>query len=253
MLLRDAGDGAVVGGLRADRPARAATAGRAGDRPLHRPGAADAGGARPAGGRRGARRGARPPGRGPRGRLSRSTSTGPPTRCSIAPGAATATVLGKLAPDLPPDHEPSEPADGDGAAADRALLPDRRRVRARHGRPDGAADARRSRHRFPGDAPAARLGRGQAARRRSGGRRRGRRRVRPRLRAARGLSHDRAPRPRRARTCSRRCARRCSRPRAGRAMQRPFQRLAIVNRGEPAMRLIHAVRELNEAGPSRSA
>ena len=29
-------------------------------------------------------------------------------------------------------------------------------------------------------------------------------------------------------------------------MQRPFTRLAIVNRGEPAMRLIHAVRELNE-------
>jgi acetyl/propionyl-CoA carboxylase alpha subunit/acetyl-CoA carboxylase carboxyltransferase component len=29
-------------------------------------------------------------------------------------------------------------------------------------------------------------------------------------------------------------------------LQRPFQRLAIVNRGEPAMRLIHAVRELNE-------
>ncbi|MGH2982979.1 MAG: carboxyl transferase domain-containing protein [Solirubrobacterales bacterium] len=29
-------------------------------------------------------------------------------------------------------------------------------------------------------------------------------------------------------------------------MQRAFQRLAIVNRGEPAMRLIHAVRELNE-------
>jgi acetyl/propionyl-CoA carboxylase alpha subunit/acetyl-CoA carboxylase carboxyltransferase component len=28
-------------------------------------------------------------------------------------------------------------------------------------------------------------------------------------------------------------------------MQRPFSRLAIVNRGEPAMRLIHAVRELN--------
>ena len=27
--------------------------------------------------------------------------------------------------------------------------------------------------------------------------------------------------------------------------QRPFRRLAIVNRGEPAMRLIHAVRELN--------
>ena len=29
-------------------------------------------------------------------------------------------------------------------------------------------------------------------------------------------------------------------------MQRPFSRLAIVNRGEPAMRLIHAVRELNQ-------
>jgi biotin carboxylase len=28
-------------------------------------------------------------------------------------------------------------------------------------------------------------------------------------------------------------------------VQRPFTRLAIVNRGEPAMRLIHAVRELN--------
>ncbi len=29
-------------------------------------------------------------------------------------------------------------------------------------------------------------------------------------------------------------------------MQRPFSRLAVVNRGEPAMRVIHAVRELNE-------
>ncbi len=29
-------------------------------------------------------------------------------------------------------------------------------------------------------------------------------------------------------------------------MQRPFSRLAIVNRGEAAMRVIHAVRELNE-------
>ena len=34
-------------------------------------------------------------------------------------------------------------------------------------------------------------------------------------------------------------------------MQRPFSRLAIVNRGEPAMRVIHAVRELNESGPNR--
>ncbi len=32
-----------------------------------------------------------------------------------------------------------------------------------------------------------------------------------------------------------------------RAMRRPFSRLAIVNRGEPAMRVIHAVRELNQS------
>src|SRR5450755_3862605 len=31
----------------------------------------------------------------------------------------------------------------------------------------------------------------------------------------------------------------------------PFNRLAIVNRGEPAMRLIHAVRELNQRRPER--
>src|SRR5919107_1966908 len=30
------------------------------------------------------------------------------------------------------------------------------------------------------------------------------------------------------------------------SMQHPFHRLAIVNRGEPAMRAIHAVRELND-------
>ena len=34
-------------------------------------------------------------------------------------------------------------------------------------------------------------------------------------------------------------------------MQRPFSRLAIVNRGEPAMRVIHAVRELNEQRAER--
>jgi acetyl/propionyl-CoA carboxylase alpha subunit len=33
-------------------------------------------------------------------------------------------------------------------------------------------------------------------------------------------------------------------------MQRPFSRLAIVNRGESAMRVIHAVRELNEQRPA---
>src|SRR5829696_7028521 len=34
------------------------------------------------------------------------------------------------------------------------------------------------------------------------------------------------------------------------AVQRPFERLAIVNRGEAAMRAIHAVRELNEERPA---
>ena len=34
-------------------------------------------------------------------------------------------------------------------------------------------------------------------------------------------------------------------------MRRPFSRLAIVNRGEPAMRVIHAVRELNDSGPNQ--
>jgi acetyl/propionyl-CoA carboxylase alpha subunit/acetyl-CoA carboxylase carboxyltransferase component len=35
------------------------------------------------------------------------------------------------------------------------------------------------------------------------------------------------------------------------AVRRAFHRLAIVNRGEPAMRLMHAVRELNEGGAER--
>ena len=80
---------------------------------------------------------------------------------------------------------------------------------------------------------------------RRGRRCRRRRRDRARAGAARGLPHDRAAR----------------RARAGGARPNPqrhglgfedrrgaatFSRLAIVNRGEPAMRLIHAVRELNE-------
>ena len=49
--------------------------------------------------------------------------------------------------DLPPDHEPPGQPIEIGAAADRAVLPDRRRVGARHGRADGAADPRRPRRR----------------------------------------------------------------------------------------------------------
>ena len=59
----------------------------------------------------------------------------------------------------------ARPADGDGAAPDRALLPDRRRLRARHRRADGAADARRSGDQLPGRRLGPALGGGQAARR----------------------------------------------------------------------------------------
>ena len=166
---------ALVGTPRAARP------GRAGDRPLHRPGAAARASAAPAAGSGGcARRGAPDGRRRARRRLPRSTSTAPPTRCSTGPGAATATV--RRAARAPTcrrtTSRPGEPT-RDRAAADRALLPDRRRLGARHDRADGAADPRRPRH------PLRRRGRtGHAAApsssraRTDGGRRPGRRRGR---------------------------------------------------------------------------
>ena len=90
------------------------------------------------------------------------------------------------------------------------------------------------------------VGRGPPARRRRR-RRRGRRRERDAC--ACGSRATARPRCRAAstRTRSRRSAPRWTRSVAADvAQQRPFTRLAIVNRGEPAMRVIHAVRELNE-------
>ena len=112
-------------------------------------------------------------------------------------------------------------------------------------RPPGAAHARRPRdplRRRRRAGPAVRRGQHRDGRRRR--RRRGRRRDGPRARAARGLPHDRAARRASTRTRWRRSARRWKR--AAGACSDPSRRLAIVNRGEPAMRLIHAVRELNE-------
>ena len=53
-------------------------------------------------------------------------------------------VVGRLAGELPANHEPASAADRVRPAADRAVLPDRGRLGARHRRPDGAADPRRS-------------------------------------------------------------------------------------------------------------
>ncbi len=64
-------------------------------------------------------------------------------------------------------------------------------------------------------------------------------RVRVRLEGYRTIELPGGDRRRRARADPHRDGRRAD-------MQRPFRRLAIVNRGEPAMRVIHAVRELNE-------
>ena len=133
------------GRLPADRAAHAARQGRAGDGALHRPRAPDAGAAA-----RTAR--ARAPERGGERRTrwtarpsTGSTSTAPPTRCSSGAWRADGDVVGRLAPDLPPGPRAAGPADGDRPAPDRALLPDRGRVGARHVRADGPAHARRPR------------------------------------------------------------------------------------------------------------
>ena len=154
---------------------------------------------------------------------------------------ANGHVIGALAGDLPPDHEPAERVTDfvprlielcfqtagvwELGTAGRMALPTHVDRVTRYA---GA------------DAPGPPVGRRDAARRRR--RRRGGRRQRARARPARGLPDDRAARRRSIPTRSRRSAPRWATP----DMQRPFRRLAIVNRGEPAMRVIHAVRELNE-------
>ena len=245
VLLRDAGEGEVIGGLRADRPARAPRQGE--QETVHftgrvrltpeapaPPAAGEAPGEspdRPVAGHEDVYRDLLPRARLP-GARSRLAQQRRGSRQARARPAAGPRALG--------------PADGNGAAADRAVLPDRRRVRARHGRPDGAADASSiASPASPGEAPGPSgpwSGRATAIR---GSTPRSSTSPAAYACGSRATARSSFPAPP-GRTCSRRCARRCSRPRAGRAMQRPFQRLAIVNRGEPAMRLIHAVRELNE-------
>ena len=135
--------------------------------------------------------------------------------------------------------------DRDRPAADRAVLPDRGRLGARHRGPDGAPDPRRpGRARTP-----ARTTRAALRRRRAPPGRRAMDadvvdetgRVRVRLEGYRTIALPGPLRERRARADARRGRR------ADWRLAPPVPRASpIVNRGEAAMRLIHAVRELNE-------
>ena len=101
----DRGDCRLIGRRSAAGP------GRAGDRALHRPRAADArAAARPGRTRAPPTRGAR------RGRTARpstgSTSTAPPTRCSSAPGERTASGRARSRPTCrPPTSRPGQPTE----------------------------------------------------------------------------------------------------------------------------------------------
>ena len=188
-------------------------------------------------------------------RSTASTSTAPPTRCSTAPGATTATSSAGCAGDLPADHEPPSSPTEFVPAPDRAVLPDRRRVGARHRRagwrcrPTSSACVR-----YAGaDAPGALWavvtpradGDGVDAEvvDESGS-------VRVRLEGYRTVELPGGVDARRARADPRRDGRLTER------MPRPFSRLAIVNRGEPAMRAhprrARAQRAARRADPRRS-
>ena len=104
-LVRDGGDGTLVADCRLVGRRTLPGQGEQETCPLHRPRAAGARGA--AGTRR--RCAAGTPATARRSATTRSTastSTARPTRCSTAPGATTATCVGRLAGDLPADHEP---------------------------------------------------------------------------------------------------------------------------------------------------
>ena len=155
-------------------------------------------------------------------------------------------IVGRLARELPADHEPASRPTEFVPRLIELCFQTAGVWELGHVRTDGAADAVERVARFAGaeEARPSVGGREPARRRRRRRRRRGRR-GRARAGAARGLSHDRAAGRRRGGTRSRRSAPRWPRAEVP-AMQRAFSRLAIVNRGEPAMRVIHAVRELNE-------
>ena len=99
-LVRDGGDGTLVADCQLIGRRDAARPGRAGDVPLHRPRAAGARRAGPAGGA------VLPADGGDGGRATTrstaSTSTAPPTRCSTAPGATTDTSSAGWPASCPP-------------------------------------------------------------------------------------------------------------------------------------------------------
>ena len=249
-LVRDGGDGTLLADCRLIGRRELPGQGEQETRPLHRPRAA---GARGAGG---AERGG-PAGRRRRRRATTTstacTSTAPPTRCSTTPTATTGCSSAAWPPTCPPTtippQQPTEIAPRlielcfqtagvwELGTAGRMALPTH---------VDRVLALRRSRRGrdLRARAPARRRRRG-----RHEGRRRRRRRARAAAAAARGLQHDRPAGRRRAGRAASRSGSALAAAAVGlMALARPFQRLAIVNRGEPAMRLIHAVRELNAAG-----
>ena len=144
-------------------------------------------------------------------------------------------------PEPPGEPRTGRPADPHRAAPRRAVLPDRRGARARYDRVHGPAHPRRPGGIFSGRGrhrPV--LGGRDPAPRRSEDRRRRHRRHRHGARPRGGLPEGRRCRFGPPTTRSRRCGRRWAEP-----VPRSFTRLAVVNRGECAMRLVHAVRELN--------
>ena len=246
-LVRDGGDGTLVADCRAGRPARRCPA-RASRRRVHFTGRVRLAREAP----RRARRRDAPPDAGDERRSShdaiyRIYFHGPAYQVLDRAWRDDGDVVGRLADDLPPDHEPPERARPRSAPRLIELCFQTAGVLgARHRRAgwrcpthvDRVVALRRRRRARP------RCARSCARARRRRRRRRGGRRERARARAARGLPHDRAARrldERRARADPRRDGRT-----DGAACSARSARLAIVNRGEPAMRLIHAVRELNE-------
>ena len=220
----------------AARPARARGAiGAAGDAPLPRPRAlraraAEGAAARSApepGGRRGRQR---------RGHLPRTTSTARPTRCSSAPGAMGRASSARLAGRLPPNHVPAElPLFAAPRLIELCFQTAGILEIGTHGS-HGTAGAHRAR-----DLRSATVRSTSAAvsrsRRRATRRRRLRRRRRRRQRAAccvqlEGYEHGGAARARFRRRSALRCGA-ADRSSDGRA---DFERIAIVNRGEAAMR-----------------
>ena len=189
-MLTDGGDGTLLADCELIGRRELHGQGRAGDSALRRPRAA-----RPQGAGRaeGAHASGRPEGRG---RWSRRglwrlfpRSGVPGARAGVARRRSVRRAVRRRAAGQP---RAGEPDDRDRPAADRALLPDRRRVGARVRGPDGAADPRRPGRplRFGEEAEPSVGRRHPSGRRRD--ERRDHRRGRSRSGEARGLPDDRA-------------------------------------------------------------